>query len=353
MLGRPRHDGSVAASAAPSVTVMQLNSLVRRSGKAVWLLVLVPVLAVAASVALSVNAKPSTQTLATVSVIAPDGTSTAATVTQAVDGFKSTVVSDGVVQQAATDSGVDISASDVRAERIGTSNLVELRVTTRPGADSGAALLALVDNANTALFSSTLTTADARVETAEQRYEKALEEREEETSRTGLLLPIEAYRAKAAEVTQLRVALATASADVNRETVQDTLQQAISDLREIGESVNAYESLADSVTRTRTELGAATQTVEDGRSRLAAASAPESITIAAPTTQSTRTTLVRSVVTALVLGLALGLGLVLLIGLLRKPEQDAENSHRGRPNSADDDRPDRADGALDREAALT
>jgi len=336
---------------------MQLKSLVRRSGRAVWLLVLVPVLAVAASVALTLTAKPSEQTLATVSVIAPDGTSTAATVTQAVDGFKSTVTSDGVIQQAANDSGVELSASDVRAERIGTSNLVELRVTTAPGADSNAALVALVDNANTALFSATLTTAEARVATAEQRYQKALDEREEETSRTGLLLPIEAYRAKAAEVTQLRVALATAGSDVDQDAVRATLKQAIADLSRIGESVNAYESLAESVTRTRSELGAAQQTVEDGRTRLAAASAPESITVAEPTTQATRTTVVRGVVAALVLGSALGLGLVLLIGLLRSPVRSGERAHRSGPGPSDD--PDDPDDPTDeaharrREAALT
>ena len=181
----------------------------------------------------------------------------------------------------------------MRAERVGTSNLVELRVTTKPGADGDAALVGRWTTRTKRCSPPPPTTAEARVGTAKQRYEKALADRDEETSRTGLLLPIEAYRAKASEVTQLRVALATSS-EVNRDAVQATLQQAISDLRQIGESVNAYESLADSVTRTRSDFGAAQQAVEDGQTRLAAASAPESITIAAPTKHRRAPTLVRS-----------------------------------------------------------
>ncbi|WP_243058737.1 hypothetical protein [Nocardioides sp. SR21] len=331
---------------------MQLTRLMRRSGKAVWLLVLVPILAVAASTAVTMRSEPSVRSLATVSVIAPDGTSTAATVTQAVDGFKSTVVSDGVVQQAADESGVGLSASDVRAERIGTSNLVEVRVTTQPGEDGNAAMTALVEAANNALFASTIATAEARVTTAEQRYENALAEREKETAETGLLLPMEAYRAKAAEVTQLRVALATADSSVDGEAVRAALKQAIADLARIGTSVNSYESLAESVTRTRTELGAAQQAVEDGHARLAAAGAQQSITIADPTTQSTRTTVVRGAVTALVLGLALALGLVLLIGLLRKPDRSVGPHERHRDDPSRDDRTDEP-GSRKREAALT
>lgn len=332
-------------SGRPSVKRMQLTRLVRRSGKAVWLLVLVPVLAVAASIVVTMRTEPTEQLLATVSVISPDGTSTAATVTQAVDGFKSTVVSDGVVQLAADDSGVGLGATDVRAERIGTSNLVELRVTTQPGEDGQAALVALVDQANRALFSSALSTAEARVATAEQRYKKALADRDEEVARTGLLLPMEAYRAKASEITQLRVALATATSEVDKDAIRVTLGQATAALERIGASVTAYENLAERVTNTRAEVGAAEQAVEDARSRLAAAAAPESITIAEPTTQSTRTTVVRGAVAALILGLALGLGLVLLIGLLRHPDRTEERHQRRRhePGRAEPSRSGRAE----------
>ena len=54
-----------------------------------WLLLLVPLLAIGATTAYLWNAAPDVHTFATISVIAPEGQSTAATVTQAVDGFKS------------------------------------------------------------------------------------------------------------------------------------------------------------------------------------------------------------------------------------------------------------------------
>lgn len=315
-------------------TAMQLTRLVKQSGKAVWLLVLVPVLAVGASIALLVDDDPSVRTLATVSVIAPEGSSTAATVTQAVDGFKSTVVSDTVRSLASTDAGIPIGSGDVTAERVGTSNLVELRVTTASGEAGEAALAALIANANDALYSSAITSADARVRTAEQRYDAALDERARETERTGLLLPIEAYRAKAAEVTQLRVALAAGGPDINRTAVEATLERATRDLEDIGESVNAFESLEDSVVRAREELGDAKQESDAVETRRAAATAPESVAIAAPVAQSTRTTLVRGAVTGAVLGLGLAFGLVLLIGLLRHPARRTEPRPRRKP--ADD-----------------
>jgi hypothetical protein len=312
---------------------MQLTHLVKRSGRAVWLLLVVPVVAVAASIALLAGTQAPVRTLATVSVIAPEGSSTAATVTQAVDGFASTVTSDTVLRLASDETGIPIESGDVSAQRVGTSNLVELRLSTEDGQDGQAALASLVAHANDSLFASTLAASDSRVETAENRYQEALDERALESSRTGLLLPIEAYRAKASEVTQLRVALATGGPDINEVTVQSNLDKAIEDLARIGKSVNAFESLEDSVVRARTELGDAKQESDAVTTRLAAATAPESVTITDSVRQSARTTLARAAIAALIVGLALGLALVLLIGLLRRPER---HSRARQPRDSDD-----------------
>lgn len=331
---------------------MQLTHLVRRSGKAVWLLVLVPVLAVGASIAVLSGDEPPVRTLATVSVIAPDGSATAATITQAVDSFESTVTSDTVRSLAAQDSGVAIGDGDISAERVGTSNLVELRLGTEAGEDGPAALRALIARANDALYAAPIAAAQSRIDTAEKRYQAALDERTRESSRTGLLLPIEAYRAKASEVTQLRVSLATGTA-VNTEAVQANLERAQRDLARIGESVNAFESLEDSVVRTRTELGDAKQVADAVTNLRAAADAPESITITDSVAESARATLARAVIAALVVGLALGLGLVLLIGLLRRPEGRRRSPHDP-PSPADDERRHAGtDAARDREKVLT
>lgn len=312
-------------------TTMQLSRLIKRSGKFVWLLVLVPLLAVGASAALLVDAQPAARTLATVSVIAPEGSSTAATVTQAVDGFRSTVTSDTVLSLASRDAGTSVDSGDITAARVGTSNLVELQLSTDADENARAVMESLIARANDALFASAIASANARVDTAEQRYDAAVRERDAEIRRTGLQLPIEAYRAKAAEVTQLRVALSTAGSEIDRTTVQGTLAKAVEDLERIGESVNAFESLEDSVSRSRGELSDAKQEVDSVTTRREAATAPESVTMAGSTEQSSRTFLVRGVLTALVGGLAVALGLVLLIGLLRHPDRTESEHAPGEP----------------------
>ena len=333
---------------------MQLTGLFRRSGAAMGLVVLVPLLAVAATVAVTATSEPDEQTLATVSVIAPEGGSTAAVVTQAVDGFRSTITSDSVVKLAAQDSGVSLNAGhDLTAERIGTSNLVELRVTTNVGEDSAAAVRALVNRTNEALYSSSLTSLQSRVATAQQRYDQAIDERARETERTGLLLPIETYRAKASEVTQLRVALATGDSGVDRTAVELALNRSVKELKNIGESVNAFENLEDSVTRARSELGSANQDVDSVETRLHAANDDQSVTISDPTRQSLRTTVIRAAVAALVVGTAVGCLIVLVIGLVRRPRPTTQRDHSGDDGSGPDQQQ-AADGAhRDREAALT
>lgn len=301
---------------------MQLSRVLVRAGKARWLLGLVPLLAAGAVVGYLFEAEPESHTFATVSVVPPEGRSTAATVTQAVDGFRSAVTSDNVVQLAQSDSGVSVVVDrELRADRVGTSNLVELRVTTQPGEHPAQLLRGLVQHTNDALFSSTLASAEARLQLAEERYDEALEARGRQLSSTGLLLPIESYRAKASEVTQLRVALATTAGDitVDREGLRHSLRLAGQKLRRIGESVAGYESVQENVVRTRAELAEAEHDLDTTHTRLQAALSEQSITVSEPSTQPRRTTLVRGAVAGLVVGLTVSAGLVLLIGLLRGP----------------------------------
>ena len=299
---------------------MQLSRVLTRAGKAIWLLLLVPLIAIGATTAYLWNAPPDVHTFATVSVIAPEGQSTAATVTQAVDGFKSAVVSETVAGLAAADAGADLDiAHDLTAERVGTSNLVELRLTTEPGEDGDSLLRALVARTNDALFSSTTASADARVSQAQENYDEAIADRDDAVKASGLLLPIESYRAKASEVTQLRVALAIGDSTTDREAIQARLETAIKDLNRIGASVNSYENVQDMVVRSRGELATANQELDNVETRQQAASADESITISESAEQNRRTVMVRGAVAAAVVGVALGGGLVLLIGLLRGP----------------------------------
>ena len=303
---------------------MQLSHVFARAGKAVWLLLLVPLVAVAGTLTVLAGLPADVHTTATVSVIAPEGRATAATVTQAVDAFRSAAVSDNVIQLSGQDAEVSLSPDrDLAAERVGTSNLVEVQVTTQ-GDENGPDLVrALVARTNEAVFAATLASDEARVDTAQSRYDDAVKERDEQAASTGLLLPIESYRAKASEVTQLRVALATTLGDstVDRGAVQQNLKAASRELRKIGDSVEAFQSLEDSVFRTRSDLATANQELDTVQTRLTAASSDESVTISDPREQSRRATLVRGGVSALVLGLAVAAGLILLIGLLIGPRR--------------------------------
>ena len=308
---------------------MQLSRVIARAGKAVWLLLLVPLVAAGGTVAFLMQSEPDIHTFATVSVIAPEGRSTSATVTQAVDGFSSAVTSETVVQLSEEESGTAVVADrELRAGRVGTSNLVELRVTTQAGEDGPALLRALVVHTNDALFSSTLASAAARLDLAVERYERALDDRDKEFAATGLLLPIESYRAKASEVTQLRVALATTLGDatVDRESIRRTLDDANKDLRGIGESVAAYESVQDSVIRTRAEFAEASEEVDAVETRQLAATSGDAVTVTESQEEPRRTTIARGAVAGAVVGLAVAAGLVLLIGLLRGPRDRRERA---------------------------
>ncbi len=301
---------------------MQLSDVIARARRFAWLLAVVPLLAIGAAVAVTAQQDPDTSTLATIAVIAPEGQSTAATVTQAVDGFRSAIGSDAVVRLASVDAGADISADrDVTAVRVGSSNLVDLRVDTQPGEDGQAVVEALVDRTNAALYASSLASAEARAARTEDTYEKALEDRREQTGTTGFPLPIESYRAKASEITQLRVALATTLGDasVDRDLITRRLREAVTALGRLGTAVEEYESLQDDVTRSRAERGQAAQELDAVLSRLEAARSDDSVTVASSTTESARTSVVRAAVAAAIVGLAVAGGLILMIGIGRGP----------------------------------
>lgn len=314
---------------------MQLSRVLTRAGKAMWLLLLVPLVAISATTIYLWNAPPDVHTNATISVIAPEGQSTAATITQAVDGFKSAVVSETVAQLAAEDAGAKLDIGhDLTVERVGTSNLVEMQLTTEPGEDGNALIRALVARTNDALFASTTASAEAAISQAQENYDKAIADRDDAIEESGYPIPIEAYRSKASEVTQLRVALVVGDASVDKSAIQAKLTAANKELTEIGQSVNSFDNIQDQVIRSRSDLANANSDLDSVETRQQAASADESITVSASQKQSARTTMVRGAVAAAVVGLALGGGLVLLIGLLRGPRKSGRTGGKQGPSAA-------------------
>ena len=312
---------------------MQLAQVFRRAGRAAWLILAVPLLATLAVTAVLVSSPAEYTTNATVSVIVPQGSDTAATVSQAVDTFQSAVASDTVVQLAVEESGIQLNPSrDITVERVATSNLVELKVTTDRRDNGAEAIRALVEQTNATVFASTLASAQARVDVAEERYQAALDERRTQIARTGLQLPLESYRAKLNEVSQLQVARVTAESDIRRAAIENRLRTARRELQGIGKTLEEYEAAEDRVGRTRAEVSDANEEVDSVNSRLEAASSLSSVSIAESRAESRRAAVVRGIISAVILGLAVATGLILLVGLFRSVPDD--ESERVPPPSA-------------------
>lgn len=315
---------------------MQLTELLTAAGRARWLLVVLPVLCAALWVGVHADDSPRATSLATVAVVVPETDTSASAVAQAVEAFRSALVSETAVQDAGDAVGVELVVDrDVTAERVGTSNLLDVEVRTPPGTDVAAVVEALVRSTAQELYVAPVGIAQARLDRADARYTDALERREGLTERSGLLLPIEAYRAKESEATQLRVALTTGLANgtvagAGAAALQEALDRAETDLARIGTAVDRYEPVQDEVERSRALRADARAELDAVLVRQDAAVQPETLDVGAPVTESRRTLLVRAGVTGAVGGLALAAAVVLAAGLLR----DRPRTHRSGPDPA-------------------
>lgn len=308
---------------------MQLVQIIRRTSTRVWALALIPALALAALTFLVTSSPPAHQLTATLGVGAPSGTQTAATVTQAVDSFRSALATSAVRQAAADEVGLDeLPESDVASTRLGASNLVEVTVTARDRDDLEPLVLALVRSANELLYTSARNDAQAQRESA-QRELDAVMEKVDAVSKDGAALPAQRYQTKAAEVTQLRVALAGARArgGVEATGLQSSLDRATRELETLGEKVRELDEQSVPLLRARTRLADAAATVSAIDAGLTAANDEDSIKLGPVAEESQSTVLLRALVAGLVVGVAVAVGFVLLLGALRS----SDSEDRARP----------------------
>jgi hypothetical protein len=306
---------------------LQLAQIIRRTSARVWAIALIPALALAALMFLVTLSPASYRAVATIGVTTPTGSDTAATITQAVDSFRSALTTQAVRDAAADEVGLDrVREQDVTSSRVGVSNFVDVEVTAEDPDVLEPLVLALMENANDLLFVPATNAAEAQQESAQEAFD-TVQTDIEETSDEGVTIPVEKYRAKASEVTQLRVALASARARGTGEAavLQESLDEATRSLNRLSGQVRELEDLTFQLDRARTRLSDTSAVVSSTEARLVAANQPTSAEMGQIVEQSQTTVLLRALVAGLVVGIAVAIGFVLLIGALRRGDPESRS----------------------------
>jgi capsular polysaccharide biosynthesis protein len=310
---------------------LQLAQIIRRTSALVWTLALIPALALATLMFL-VTFTPSTyRVVGTIGVTTPTGSDTAASITQTVDSFRSALTTQAVLDETAEDVGLDrVREQDISSSRVGVSNFVDVEVRADDPDLLEPLVLALMENANDLLFAPAINAAEAQEDSAQEDFD-AVQTQIEETSTEGVTIPVEKYRAKASEVTQLRVALAAARARGTGEAnaLQESLTEASGRLTTLSSQVRELEELAFQLDRARTRLSDTSSVVSATAARLVAAKEPTSAELGSIVEQSQQTVLLRAIVAGLVVGIAVALGFVLLVGALRRGDPESRGRRAG------------------------
>jgi len=248
-----------------------------------------------------------------------------------VDSFRSALTTQAVLDETAEDVGLDrVREQDISSSRVGVSNFVDVEVRADDPDLLEPLVLALMENANDLLFAPAINAAEAQEDSAQEDFD-AVQTQIEETSTEGVTIPVEKYRAKASEVTQLRVALAAARARGTGEAnaLQESLTEASGRLTTLSSQVRELEELAFQLDRARTRLSDTSSVVSATAARLVAAKEPTSAELGSIVEQSQQTVLLRAIVAGLVVGIAVALGFVLLVGALRRGDPESRGRRAG------------------------
>lgn len=299
---------------------MQLTQIIRGASARLWAVALIPALALAALTFIITWGPADHQVTATVGVTSPSGSDSATGVTQAVDSFRSALDTSVVRDAAAGQLELDgVSADDVESNRVGVSQLVEIRVRAEDRDDLEPLALALVGETNDLVYGVARGSAEAQRAAAETELEGLLEEIAS-VSPAGSTLVLQRYQAKSAEVTQLRVAVVGAEARAAPETagLRTALQQATRELRALSGQVRDLDPHTVALQRAQQRVADTSAAVSAIDAGLAAANEEGAVTFGPVAEQSETTMLTRALVAGLVVGVAVAVGLVLLLGALRR-----------------------------------
>jgi capsular polysaccharide biosynthesis protein len=324
-------------------TVSYLSIIRRR----LWILVLVPVLAVGAVVAWELRRPP--QYSATATVAAPAAVSGPSTNQYSganaprafVADFSGAVTSPMIVNQVAEKTGAAPAAikDGLEVSQIGSSSLVQLTY-TGPRRDR----VASVVNESAAatirfLFQTQVTLAQKTVGEARKAVDRANAALASFYKQTGQVLPDEAYRIAAQQVSDLQREQASARAGgetTKAASLQSTIDARKAEVAKLAPQVATYQGLVERRTQALSRLNVLEEGMERAQAQYSAAD-PEAIVVVGQVQRASRLpALVRKAVPAAGAGLFLAVGIVLLLELFSRRSYDEDPAHAPMRGSARD-----------------
>jgi capsular polysaccharide biosynthesis protein len=305
---------------------MEINSYLAAIRRRLWILIVVPALAVAAVVAWDLRQPPEYQATATIAAPAVVGGSATNQYSGAnaprafVADFSAAVTSPLIVDRVAEETGASPTAvrDGLSATQIGDSSLVQLTyVTPRRGQAVPVVSQAAADTIRF-LFQTQVTLAEKTAGEARKAVDEVNGELSTFYKKTGQVLPDEAYRIKAEQVSDLQREQASAQA-IGETTRASLLGTAIEtknrELAALAPQVAAYQALTERRTQALGRLNVLEEGLERAQAQFSAAD-PESVVVVGEVQQASQLReLVTKAAAALGAGLFLAVGIVLLLEL--------------------------------------
>jgi capsular polysaccharide biosynthesis protein len=315
-------------------TVSYLSIIRRR----LWILLLVPLLAVGAVVAWELRQPPqysATATIAAPAVVGGPATNqySGANAPRAfVADFSGAVTSPMILNHVAEKTGAATATikDGLKVSQIGTSSLLQLTY-TGPRRDQ---VVPVVNESAAAtirfLFQTQVTLAEKTVGEARKAVDRANAALATFYKQTGQVLPDEAYRIAAQQVADLQKDQASARAG-GETTKADSLQSSIdakkAEVAKLAPQVATYQSLVERRTQALSRLNVLEQGMEQAQAQYSAAD-PQAIVVVGQVQRASRlSTLVRKAAPAAGAGLFLAVGVVLLLELFSRRSHDEEPQH--------------------------
>jgi capsular polysaccharide biosynthesis protein len=324
-------------------TVSYLSIIRRR----LWILLLVPVLAVGVVVAWELRRPPqysATATVAAPAVVGGPSTNQYSGVNAPrafVADFSGAVTSPMIVNQVAEKTGAaPASIKDgLEVSQIGSSSLVQLTY-TGPRRDR----VASVVNESAAatirfLFQTQVTLAQKTVGEARKAVDRANAALASFYKQTGQVLPDEAYRIAAQQVADLQREQASARAGgetTKAASLQSTIDARKAEVAKLAPQVATYQGLVERRTQALSRLNVLEEGMERAQAQYSAAD-PEAIVVVGQVQRASRLpALVRKAAPAAGAGLFLAVGIVLLLELSSRRSYDEGPDHAPMRSSARD-----------------
>ena len=318
-------------------TVSYLSIIRRR----LWILLLVPLLAVGAVVAWQLRQPPQYSATATVAAPAAVGGPNTNQYSGAnaprafVADFSGAVTSPMIVNQVAEKTGAapETIKDGLKVAQIGSSSLVQLTY-TGPRRDQ---VVPVVNESAAAtirfLFQTQVTLAEKTVGEARKAVDRANAALATFYKQTGQVLPDEAYRIAAQQVADLQKEQASARAGgetTKAASLQSSIDAKKAEVAKLAPQVATYQGLVERRTQALSRLNLLEQGMEQAQAQYSAAD-PEAIVVVGQVQRASRLpTLVRQAAPAAGAGLFLAVGIVLLLELFSRRSYDEEPAHDAR-----------------------